>query len=173
MGWEQLVIGLAWPVVALVAVLLLRRPLGHLIRHVRKVQVGPANIDIATTVEARATALGRSPIDPDDVLEGLEISERVAEAGGSGPLASEIIAKRLESAVEGDEAARRDNVKELVRAAIEFGWSIGQSGAGQPTATLQWDSNGHAHLATGWWYPPEDSTEAALRTLRTPGMGGG
>src|SRR5262245_8030833 len=137
MGWEQLVIGLAWPVVGLVAVFLFRRSLAGLIGRINKAKTPIGDFEMAVNAIQQAATVVVQP-----AAVTVKSAPR-AEDDGSTRLediaAIEAELNRVEKVVG---AQRREEVEKLIRFAVEAGWALGTDGVGFPNVSLNWDENG-------------------------------
>lgn len=144
---------ISWQLIALVAIFAFRKPITAWMDRVKDFRLKAGPVDLSTVgaakVEKLAAELARTTPDLGPLQELVEsVPQRVTEAGGSEPLLSELVKRKIEVAEREAQQKRRAEIEMLITESVQQGWSLAKAGFQlQPWPRVEWDAAGKPHIA--------------------------
>lgn len=135
---SSVVSSLAWPLLVLLAVLILRQPFTALIESfaTRKIDITVGGTKISVDAAKQLLSNFAAPLAKSSAKRTRLFNTLLSEPGHPD------MADHWDQATEQDETARRAQIEKLMRTALEVGYGMGRQHIGPPDLSLTWNVDG-------------------------------
>lgn len=164
---------LKWPIVAVIAIRIFRKPISELIGRIRtmKATVGGSSIELDAARRGLEKAAEKATEPPEEIFAegaggrpspgGLETRGDEARAGRPGATPEEYAAagaargrpsrpELRERLVQVVERQRQRDIEAVIRAAVDYGWltALKEPNGPRPYPVIEWTEDGKPHITT-------------------------